>query len=112
MPENERRTVMLVPDQVDVVDEMAHAYTGGDRDALVQLAVHRLLHTYLEERGARKEAESPLWKGSPPPPMGDEEPDVIPGQPMVVTMRELQRLREIFGRYPDGPIEIREEESG
>ena len=36
-----------------------------------------------------------------------------PGQLMIFRPREfldmLQRLHEIFGKYPDGPVEIREE---
>lgn len=110
MASDDRRSVELSPDQLEAVDELARHYTNGDYEALVRLAIHRLLASYLEEEDIRLAREHPLWEGREPPVFGDEEPDRGQGEPMVVSMRELVRLREIFGRYPEGPIVLQDDD--
>ena len=109
MAPGEREWVALDPDVIAALDDMARIYTQGDREAMVRLAIHRFQDAHFDGVEGRLAAEEPLFGDREPPAFGDPEPERPPGAPMVVTMAELQRLHEIFGKYPDGPVEIREE---
>jgi hypothetical protein len=109
MASDDRESVALDPDVIAALDELARVYTSGDREAMVRFAIHRFQDAHFDEVEGRMAAEEPSFGDRELPVFGDPEPERPPGAPMVVTMAELQRLREIFGKYPDGPVEIREE---
>lgn len=109
MARDDRERVALDPDVIAALDELARIYTEGDREAMVRFAIHRFQDAHFDEVEGRLAGEEPSYGARELPVFGDPEPERPPGAPMVVTMAELQRLHEIFGKYPDGPVEIREE---
>lgn len=112
MAPDDRERVALDPEVIAALDELARIYTEGDREAMVRFAIHRFQDAHYDEVGARKDADDPPWGDRDAPAFGDETSLRSTDEPMVVTMRELQRLHEVFGRYPDGPVVIREEGAG